>query len=343
MLKWFRKKFKKVSEEPQRAAEEPEKGRAVEEAAEKPEEEKKESLWQKFKSGLTKTRERLKETLGELFEVDRLVDPAFLDELEEVLVTADIGIETVNRLLEPSRKKVIAGEPLRVSELKRSLREEMLKMLEVPTPPFPPEASPAVVFFIGVNGVGKTTTLAKVAWHLKNRGFSVLGVAADTFRAAAIEQLEVWGKRVGMDVIKQAPGADPAAVVYQGIEAAKARGVDVVLVDTAGRLHTKYNLMEELKKMVRVAGKVLPGAPHENILVLDATTGQNAVSQAKLFGEAVKLHSMIITKMDGTAKGGIAVTVAHLFRLPIRFIGLGEKPDDLTPFEPKAFVEAILP
>ncbi len=369
MLKWFRRKIKEVLERPEETApptEEPlpekeaetpveeklspvEESRAPQEEIPPspppppPPEEEERGLWQKFKVGLSKTRERLKESLGDLFEIDRLVDMAFLEELEEILITADIGIETVNRLLEPSRKKVLAGEPLKVSQLKRSLREEMLRMLDLPMPPFPPEATPAVIFFIGVNGVGKTTTLAKVAWHLKGRGFSVLAVAADTFRAAAIEQLETWGKRIGVEVIKQAPGSDPGAVVFQGLEAAKNRGTDVVLIDTAGRLHTKYNLMEELKKMVRVAGKVIPGAPHENILVLDATTGQNAVSQAKLFGEAVKLHSLILTKMDGTAKGGIAVTVAHLFKLPIRFVGLGEKVEDLTPFEPKAFVEALLP
>ena len=364
MLKWFRRKFKKKTEEipsaegtspetpiqesPSRESPPPETSpltpppaeSGVQPAEEAAEEKK---LWDRFKQGLTKTRERLKEGLAELFEVDRLVDQAFLEELEELLITADIGIETVNRLLEPSRRKLLLGEPLKVSELKRSLREEILRMLDLPTPPFPPEASPAVVFFIGVNGVGKTTTLAKVAWHLKERGFSVLAVAADTFRAAAIEQLVTWGERVGFEVIRQAQGADPGAVVYQGLEAAKARGVDVVLVDTAGRLHTKYNLMEELKKMVRVAGKVIPEAPHENILVLDATTGQNAVSQAKLFGQAVRLDSLILTKMDGTAKGGIAITVAHLFRLPIRFVGLGEKMEDLAPFEPRAFVQALMP
>jgi len=339
MLKWFRhKKEESKTPTPEKA---PEKAPSPEPIS-KPSEEST-NLWGKFKKGLSKTRERLKDSLGELFEVDRLVDQAFLEELEEILITADIGLETVNRLLEPSRKKVLIGEPLKVSKLKKSLREEMLRMLTVATPPFPPEAAPAVIFFIGVNGVGKTTTLAKVAWHLKNRGFSVLAVAADTFRAAAIEQLETWGQKVGVEVIKQAPGADPGAVVYQGVEAGKARGVDVVLVDTAGRLHTKYNLMEELKKMVRVAGTVVPGAPHENILVLDATTGQNAVNQAKLFSEAIKLHSLIITKMDGTAKGGIAVTVTHLFKLPLRFVGLGEKMEDLAPFEPQAFVDALLP
>ncbi|QJA06033.1 signal recognition particle-docking protein FtsY [Thermosulfurimonas marina] len=338
MLKWFRRK--KEEKAPAAAQELPSEPSPEAPPTEEPEES---GLWQKFRAGLSKTRERLADTLGELFEIDRLVDQAFLEELEEILITADIGIETVNRLLEPARRKLALGEPLRTGELKRSLREEILRMVSLPAPPFPPEASPAVIFFIGVNGVGKTTTLAKVAWHLRGRGFSVLAVAADTFRAAAIEQLETWGKRVGFPVVKQAPGADPGAVVYQGLEAAKARGVEVVLVDTAGRLHTKYNLMEELKKMVRVAGKVIPEAPHENILVLDATTGQNAVSQARLFSEAVNLHSLILTKMDGTAKGGIAVTVAHLFKLPIRFVGLGEKMEDLAPFEPQAFVDALLP
>ncbi len=332
MLKWFRRK--KTEAEAEKPLERPTEAETSSSEI---------KLWQKFRQGLSKTRERLKSSLGELFEVDRLVDAAFLEEVEEILITADLGIETVNKLLEPSRKKVLLGEPLKTSELRQGLKEEMLRMLSLEAPPFPPEATPGVIFFIGVNGVGKTTTLAKVAWHLKGRGFSVLAVAADTFRAAAIEQLETWGKRVGFEVIKQAAGADPGAVVYQGLQAAQARGVDVVLVDTAGRLHTKYNLIEELKKMVRVAGKVVSQAPHENILVLDATTGQNAVNQAKLFGQAVKLDSLIITKMDGTAKGGIAVTVAHLFKLPIRFIGLGEKMEDLAPFNPKAFVDALLP
>jgi len=339
MLKWFRRKRKEgPPEEPPAEREKAQVSR--EEAPERsPEAEK--GLWQKFRRGLAKTRDRLKDTLGDLFEVDRLVDQAFMEELEEILVTADIGIETVDRLLEPSRRKLLLGEPLKTGELKRSLREEMLNMLSLESPPFPPEENPAVIFFIGVNGVGKTTTLAKVAWHLKNRGFSVLAVAADTFRAAAIEQLESWGERVGFEVIKQAPGADPGAVVYQGLEAARARETDVVLVDTAGRLHTKYNLMEELKKMVRVAGKVIPGAPHENILVLDATTGQNALSQVEVFRKISDVTGLVMTKLDGTARGGVLVALADRFGLPIHAIGVGEQIDDLAPFDPEEFARAL--
>jgi len=272
-----------------------------------------------------------------------VVDEAFFEELEEALITADINIDTVRALLSPLRLRVKDGQLLKSRECKAFLREEMLKMLSLPAPSFPPEARPAAIFLVGVNGVGKTTTIAKLAYSLKKEGLSVLLVAADTFRAAAIEQLETWGHRLDLPVIKQTPGADPSAVVFEGLKAAQSRRVDVALVDTAGRLHTKYNLMEELKKMARVAGKVLPGAPHENLLVIDATTGQNAINQVRLFGEALPLTGLILTKMDGTAKGGIALTLAHLFKIPIRFVGLGEKLEDLDPFDATAFVDAILP
>ncbi len=329
MFKWFQKKTDTQKEE---------------KTSPKPEDSKEnKGLWQRFQEGLTRTRERLKEGLGELFIVERIVDEAFFEELEEALITADINIDTVRALLAPLRLKVKDGQILKSGECKASLREEMLKMLSVSCPEFPPPARPAAVFLVGVNGVGKTTTIAKLAYRLQGQGLKVLLVAADTFRAAAIEQLETWGKRLGAPVIKQSPGADPSSVVFEGLKAAQKRGVDVALVDTAGRLHTKYNLMEELKKMARVAGKVLPEAPHDNLLVIDATTGQNAVNQVRLFGEALPLTGLILTKMDGTAKGGIALTLAHLFGLPIRFVGFGEKIDDLNPFDPEAFVDAILP
>ncbi len=300
-------------------------------------------LWSKFQKGLSRTRERLKEGLGELFVVERIVDEAFFEELEEALITADINIDTVRSLLNPLRLKVKDGQLLKSSECKRYLREEMLKMLSIPSPAFPPLARPAAIFLVGVNGVGKTTTIAKLAYRLKSEGYKPLLVAADTFRAAAIEQLETWSRRLEVPIVKQTPGADPSSVVFEGLKAAQKRGVDIALVDTAGRLHTKYNLMEELKKMARVAGKVLEGAPHENLLVIDATTGQNALRQVELFGQALPLTGLIITKMDGTAKGGITLTLAHLFKVPIRFVGLGEKIEDLDPFEAEAFVDAILP
>jgi fused signal recognition particle receptor len=203
-------------------------------------------------------------------------------------------------------------------------------------------ARPWVVLLVGVNGVGKTTTIAKLAYQDRRRGLSPLLVAADTFRAAATEQLEIWGERVGAPVIKQKSGADPAAVVFDGLSAARARGADLVYIDTAGRLHTKVNLMEELKKIHRTAAKKMPGAPHEVLLVLDATTGQNALSQARLFHEAVEVTGIILTKMDGTAKGGVALAVAHETGIPLRYLGVGEAMDDLRPFEAEAFVEAIL-
>ncbi len=301
------------------------------------------SVWERFRKGLSRTRERLKEGLGELFVIERIVDDEFFEELEEALITADINIDTVKTLLAPLRLKVKDGQLLKANELKNALKEEMLKILSLPNPTFPPESKPAAIFFIGVNGVGKTTTIAKLGYRLKKQGFSVLFIAADTFRAAAIEQLELWGKRLDVSVIKQTPGADPSAVVFEGLKAAQSRKIDIAIVDTAGRLHTKYNLMEELKKMARVAGKVISGAPHENFLVIDATTGQNAINQVRLFGEALSLTGLILTKLDGTAKGGVALTLAHLFKIPIRFVGIGEKLEDLEEFDPKAFIEAIVP
>ncbi len=319
--------------------------RRKEEPAKEPEttSQEQKTLWGKFRERLSRTRERLREGLEEIFVVERTVDEAFFEELEEALITADINIDTLKALLAPLRVKVQQGELLKASAFKEALKQEMLKILSLEPPPFPPEARPAAIFIVGVNGVGKTTSIAKLGYRLQKQGFSVLFVAADTFRAAAIEQLETWGDRLHIPVIKQHPGADPSSVVFEGLKAARAREIDVALIDTAGRLHTKYNLMEELKKMARVAGKVLPGAPHQNLLVIDATTGQNAINQVKLFSEALSISGLILTKMDGTAKGGIALTLAHLFKIPICFVGLGEKLEDLEPFDPQAFVEAIIP
>jgi len=304
---------------------------------------KKEKLLDKFKKGLSKTKEKLAESFTELFEVDKIVDLQTLEELEEKLVLADLGVETTLDLLKPFKDKVIKGEPLTTKQLKSFIKNQLLSFLKEPNRFFPPDGKPSVLFFLGVNGVGKTTTIAKIGKKLKDSGYSVVLIAADTFRAAAIEQLKTWGEKIGAPVVSLQEGADPGAVIYQGIIYAQKNNIDVALVDTAGRLHTKYNLIEELKKMVKVMSKLVPLESQEIILVLDATTGQNALSQAQHFSSAIPIHSVIITKMDGTAKGGIAIAVSHKYNLPIRFIGLGEKPEDLVPFDKNAFVSAILP
>ena len=269
------------------------------------------------------------------------MDADVLDELEELLITADLGVDTTLRLVEVIREKVKRRELNDASRLKEALRLEMVQILRG-SPAAPRTVKPWVTFMVGVNGVGKTTTIAKLAHRDRARGLKTLLVAADTFRAAAVEQLEIWGERAGAQVVKQKTGSDPAAVVFDGLDAAQARGVDVVYVDTAGRLHTKVNLMEELKKVHRTAAKKMPGAPHEILLVLDATTGQNALSQVRLFHEAVGVTGIVLTKLDGTAKGGMALAVAHETGLPIRYVGVGEGMDDLQPFDPEAFVAAIL-
>jgi len=304
---------------------------------------KKESLFEKFKKGLSKTKELLSQKFSEIFEIDKIVDLQTIEELEETLILADVGVETTLALLEPFKTKILQGETLTTKELKSFLKNQLLTFLKDTDRPFPPEGNPSVLFFLGVNGVGKTTTIAKIGKMLKERGYSVCLVAADTFRAAAIDQLKTWGERIGVPVVALQEGADPGAVIYQGITYAQKNNINVILIDTAGRLHTKYNLIEELKKMVKVMNKLVPPSSQEIILVLDATTGQNAISQAKHFSEAIPVHSVIITKMDGTAKGGIAIAISHKFNLPIRFIGLGEKPDDLVPFDKESFVSAILP
>ncbi len=314
-----------------------------EEKSEISEEKSLKGLFEKFKEGLSKTKEKLSSALSQIFEVDKLIDLSTLEEVEETLILADLGVETTTALLEPIKKKVLQGEPLTTKQLKNYLKEEMLKFLIESESPFPPLGNPSVLLFLGVNGVGKTTTIAKIGKKLKENEYSIVLVAADTFRAAAIEQLKTLGEKISAPVVSLQEGADPGAVIFQGITYAQKNNIDVVLVDTAGRLHTKYNLMEELKKMVKVIHKLVPPSSQENILVLDATTGQNAISQAKHFCETIPVHSLIITKMDGTAKGGIALAVSHKFKIPIRFVGLGEKPEDLVPFDKKAFVSAILP
>jgi len=276
---------------------------------------------------------------GQIFRIAERPGPEVWEELEDLLIAADVGVGTTRELLERVRKRLEREKERRdgVAEL---LKEEMLSLLDFPPPPTP-DSFPWVVLGVGVNGSGKTTSLAKLAYRFKNEGKRTALVAADTFRAAAIEQLKEWGKRAGVEVFAQQQGADPGAVVYDALEAASARGIQVLLIDTAGRLHTKYNLMEELKKIKRVAGKKDPRLPQEVLLVLDATTGQNGLQQARSFTEAVGVNGIFLAKLDGTAKGGIVLAIARELRIPIRYIGTGEGLEDLAPFSPRDFVEAL--
>lgn len=312
---------------------------------EAPEEEgpeaRRQGLLRRFRERLGRTREALAGGLDRLFAGRRVVDAALLEELEELLITADLGVDTTLHLIQALKEQCRRRELEDVAHLKGALHAAMVALLSGPAPR-EVSARPWVVLLVGVNGVGKTTTIAKLAHQDRLKGLSPLFIAADTFRAAAVEQLEIWGERAGAPVIKQKMGADPAAVVFDGLAAAQARGVDTVYIDTAGRLHTKVNLMEELKKIHRTAAKKIAGAPHEVLLILDATTGQNALSQARLFQEAVGVTGIIITKMDGTAKGGVALAVAHETGIPLSHLGVGEGLEDLRPFDAEAFVAAIL-
>jgi len=298
-------------------------------------------MFRRLRDRLSRTREALSGGLDRLFRGRKVVDAELLEDLEELLITADLGVETSLFLIQALQDKLRRRELADVERLKAALQTEMVGLLTRPAQP-DRSARPWVVLVVGINGVGKTTTIAKLAHRDRGQGLGTMLVAADTFRAAAVEQLEIWGERVGAAVVKQKTGADPAAVVFDGLAAAVARGVDAVYVDTAGRLHTKVNLMEELKKIHRTAAKKIPGAPHEVLLILDATTGQNALSQARLFNEAVGVTGLILTKMDGTAKGGVALAVVHETGIPLKYIGVGEAMEDLRPFEAEAFVEAIL-
>lgn len=289
---------------------------------------------------LAKTRQKIGGSLNNVLR-GRRIDDEVLDELEEVLVTADLGLKTSMDLIESLRGKVRRQELKDPEALKTALRQSIQEILANAASPPGRENNPHVILVVGVNGVGKTTTIGKLAHHFSQKGRKVLLAAGDTFRAAAAEQLEVWAERANCPLVRQKHGADPSAVAFDAVEAALARERDMVLIDTAGRLHTKVNLMEELKKIHRVLDKRLPGAPHEVILVLDATTGQNALSQAKLFHEAVPLTGLVLTKLDGTAKGGIVVAIANEMKLPICFVGLGEGLEDLRPFDPNDFAQAI--
>ncbi len=302
------------------------------------------SLAQRLKERLAKTRESLVSRMDDLFRGKKEIDPELLDDLEEILFTADMGVKITRELLDNARRMVSRQELVDPQALKEVLKESIRGCLlgsERAAELVMPESGPFVIMVVGVNGVGKTTTIGKMAHKFVTSGQSVLLVAGDTFRAAAIDQLQIWAERIGVDVIAGESGADPSSVVYDALDQQKKKSYDVIIMDTAGRLHTKVNLMEELKKINRVIGKQLPGAPHEVMLVLDATTGQNAVSQVKMFHEAVAVTGLALTKLDGTAKGGIVVNICHEYNIPIRFIGIGEKMTDLRDFDSQEFVEAL--
>ena len=272
----------------------------------------------------------------------QVVDDALLEELEEILITADLGMKTTRELMTALEQRLTRSNGSQVEQVREILQDEIRQRLRLEAQPLAPErARPFVIMVVGVNGVGKTTTIGKLANQLVGQGKKVLIGAGDTFRAAAVEQLEIWGRRAGVEVIRHAAGSDPAALAYDAIKAAQARGADVLLLDTAGRLHTKANLMEELKKIRRVLNRELPGAPHETLLVVDATTGQNALVQARLFQEAVAVSGVALTKLDGTARGGMLVAIGAELGLPVRFVGIGEGIEDLRPFDPDQFVRAL--
>jgi fused signal recognition particle receptor len=304
---------------------------------------KAEAVTNKFKEGLTKTRDAFVNRVDDLFSRRKKIDEDFYEELEEILIGADVGVNTVLKLIDELRAEVKKRKIEDPAELQPILSEKLIELLKGDADAglnINPNGL-TVILFVGVNGVGKTTTIGKMAHMFKSQGKKVLMAAGDTFRAGAIEQLETWGERVGVDVIKQQSGADPAAVMYDAVQAAKTRGVDILLCDTAGRLQNKVNLMEELNKIYRVIQREVPDAPHEVILVLDATTGQNALSQAKLFGDKTGLTGLVLSKLDGTAKGGIVVAIRQELSLPVKFVGLGEKMDDLQAFDSEQFVHAL--
>jgi len=302
------------------------------------------SLFSRLRERLGKTRDGLVQRLDGLFLGRKVIDQDLFDELEEILITADLGAATSHALLEEARRQVKRADiqdPLALREILRRIMLDAISEGPAAEELALPGSGPFVMMVVGVNGVGKTTTIGKIGYKFVRAGRRVLLVAGDTFRAAAIDQLKIWGERIGVEVVAQKHGADPSSVVFDGIERGLALGAEVIIIDTAGRLHTKVNLMEELKKIHRVIGKKLPGAPHEILLVVDATTGQNGLSQARLFREAVGVSGLALTKLDGTAKGGIVVNICRDLGIPIRFIGIGEQMDDLRDFDPQEFVDAL--
>ncbi|MDH5297429.1 MAG: signal recognition particle-docking protein FtsY [Desulfobulbaceae bacterium] len=351
MLGWFKKKLNKISEEKITPTAQPPRAEPAPPAQTVPPQEtagveppQNASLLQRLKERLAKSRESFIERVDNLFLGKKVIDDDLLDELEEILITADLGATTTQNLINTARARVKRQELSDPQALKNVIKEQILGYIlnsERPAELVMPPEGPFVIMVVGVNGVGKTTTIGKMAHKFARSGQRVLLVAADTFRAAAVEQLQIWGKRIGVEVIAQQTGADPSSVVYDALDSARAKKYDVIIVDTAGRLHTKVNLMEELKKIKRVMDKKVPGAPHEVLLVIDATTGQNGISQARLFNETVAVTGLALTKLDGTAKGGIVVNICHEFNIPIRFIGIGEQMEDLRDFDANEFVEAF--
>ncbi|HBV96487.1 MAG: signal peptide protein [Peptococcaceae bacterium BICA1-7] len=298
-------------------------------------------IFSKLKESLTRTRQGLVEKIDGLITGRKNIDEGLYEELEEILIQADVGSDTSLNLVDSLRslvKERRIGDP---AELRPLLKELARDILGQEPSPMARGGNPTTILVVGVNGVGKTTTIGKLAYNLKQDGKKVILAAGDTFRAAAIDQLEIWGSRAGVDVIKHSEGSDPAAVVYDAVQAARARNADFLVVDTAGRLHTKSNLMDELKKVGRVLSRENPGAPHEVLLVLDATTGQNAINQAKIFGEATGVTGIVLTKLDGTAKGGVVIGIKQALDIPVKFIGIGEGMEDLRPFDSEEFVEAL--
>lgn len=337
MLKWFSPKEQKDNlQKPDSGLEEKETSLESGET-----QETSKGFFGRLKERLTKTRETLITRVDRLVLGKKEIDEDLLEELEEILITSDLGVLTTQALIDSVQQKVKRKELDNPERLKEYLQKEIFRFLDVPkrAPDF--NQKPLIFLIIGVNGVGKTTTIGKLAQHFRAQGKTVLLVSGDTFRAAAGEQLEIWAKRSGAEIIRQKEGSDPSAVVFDAIKAARAREMDLVLIDTAGRLHTRVNLMEELKKIRRVIQKEIPEGPHQTWLVLDATMGQNAISQARIFNEAMEINGIILTKLDGTAKGGIIVGICNELKIPIEYIGVGEKVEDLQPFNPEEFVRAL--
>jgi fused signal recognition particle receptor len=306
------------------------------------EEPQKPGLLDRMKQAVQRTRENLSERIEEVVSLGKEIDRSTLDDLEATLLSADLGNATTHEVLAALREKVDRKQIGNIEELKRVLKEELLHILgRANLQPAAAVEPPEVILVVGVNGTGKTTTIGKLASVLRAQGKTVLMAAADTFRAAAIEQLEVWGERTGVEVIKTKPGGDPSAVLFDALQAAKARCTNYVIVDTAGRLHTKSNLMDELSKMRRTSQRIIPGSPHETLLVMDATTGQNGLQQARLFTESAGVTGIVLTKLDGTAKGGIVVAISRELGVPVRYVGVGEKQGDLLPFDPRGFVDSL--
>ena len=299
-------------------------------------------FFDKIKEGLAKTRARFTDTLNEVFDNADAIDEDFFDELEETLILADLGMDTVNKLMAELRRRVVQRNLQTTEHVKFNLKLILNEMLNAGSTELNLSTTPSVILVIGVNGVGKTTTIGKIATQLVRQGKKVTLVAGDTFRAAAADQLEIWAGRSGAGIVRQHEGADPASVVYDGIQSAKARGSDVIIIDTAGRLHNKTNLMNELNKISRIVERELPEAAKEVLLVLDGTTGQNGLIQAKTFKEIAGVTAVAITKLDGTAKGGIVIAVSDTLKVPVKFVGVGEQADDLMPFVAKDFVDALI-